>query len=139
MPKTARFTLFWSTEHNLYQLYEDGHFLLEADSASWFPWLTTHTSFSFHGRNGHFNLLKETRNKSGEGYWYAYQRQGTHIAKRYVGRNVELWTTRLEEIGSAFQKIQTLVSASTWHEREGMLTEAIELNQSSRRPARLSR
>lgn len=35
-------------------------------------------------------------------------------------------TTRLEEIGSAFQKRQTLVSASTWHGCEGMLTEAIE-------------
>ena len=126
MPKTARFTLFWSAEHNLYQLYEYGHLLLEADGVSWFTWLTTHTSFSFRGRNGHFNLLKETRNKSGEGYWYAYQRQGTRIVKRYMGRSTELWTTRLEEIGSAFQKAQTLVAASTWHERKGMLTEAIE-------------
>jgi ATP/maltotriose-dependent transcriptional regulator MalT len=126
MPKTARFTLFWSTEHNLYQLYEHGHLVLEADNASWFTWLTSHTSFSFHGRNGHFNLLKETRNKSGEGYWYAYQRQGTPIAKSYVGRSVELWTRRLEEIGSAFQKKQTLISASTWHEREGMLIKAID-------------
>ena len=126
MPKTARFTLFWSAEHNLYQLYECDQLLLEASSASWFTWLTTHTSFSFRGRNGHFNLLKETRNKGGEGYWYAYQRQGTRIAKRYVGRSLELWTTRLEEIGSAFQKTQTVVAARTWHEREGMLAAAVE-------------
>src|SRR5689334_16155776 len=102
MPKTARFTLFWSTEHDLYQLYEHGHLLLEADGASWFTWLTTHTSFSFRGKNGHFNLLKETRKKSGEGYWYAYQRQGKRVAKHYVGRSVELFTTRLEEIARTF-------------------------------------
>src|SRR6266700_2478623 len=125
MPKTARFTLTWSVEQDLYRLYEHGHLLLEADSASWFTWLTTHTSFSFRGRNGPFNLLKETRKKSGEGYWYAYQRQGKRIAKRYVGRSVDLFTTRLEEIGRAFQKIQTL-EASTWREREWMLTEAVE-------------
>jgi ATP/maltotriose-dependent transcriptional regulator MalT len=126
MPKAARFTLCWSTEHNLYQLYEYGHLLLEADSASWFTWLTTHTSFSFRGRNGYFNLLKETRNTSGEGYWYAYQRQGTRIAKRYIGHSAELWTTRLEEVGSAFQKAQTLVGASIRHKRERTLTGAIE-------------
>ncbi|GCE29312.1 hypothetical protein KDA_47960 [Dictyobacter alpinus] len=126
MPKTARFTLFWSAQHKLYQLHEYGHLLFEADSASWFIWLTAHSSFSFRGRNGHFNLLKETRNKSGEGYWYAYQRQGTRIVKRYMGRSAELWTTRLEEIGSAFQKAQTCVAASTWHEREKMFTKAIE-------------
>ncbi len=125
MPKTARFTLTWSGEQDLYRLYEHGHLLLEANSASWFTWLTTHTSFSFRGRNDPFNLLKETRKKSGEGYWYAYQRQGKRIAKRYVGRSIELSTTRLEEIGRVFQKIQIL-EKNTRHERKWMLTEAIE-------------
>lgn len=126
MPKIARFTLFWSTEHNLYQLYEDGHLVLKADSASWFTWLTTHTSFSFRGRNGHCNLLKETRKKSGEGYWYAYQRQGKRVVKRYVGRSVEVFTTRLEEIARAFQQTQAF-EVNTRHEREEALTENIEL------------
>jgi ATP/maltotriose-dependent transcriptional regulator MalT len=125
MPKTARFMLTWSGEQDLYRLYEHGHLLLEADSASWFTWLTTHTSFSFRGRNGPFNLLKETRKKSGEGYWYAYQRQGKRIAKRYVGRSIELFTTRLEEIARAFQKLQTR-EASTQYAQKGMLTEAVE-------------
>jgi len=104
---------------------ESGQQTFTPDSPTWFTWLTTHTSFPFHGRNGHFNLLKGTRKKSGEGYWYAYQRQGKRIAKCYVGRSVDLFTTRLEEIGRAFQKIQTL-KANTWHEREGMFTEAVE-------------
>jgi ATP/maltotriose-dependent transcriptional regulator MalT len=125
MPKTARYMLTWSGEQDLYRLYEHGHLLLEADSASWFTWLTTHTSFSFRGRNGPFNLLKETRKKSGEGYWYAYQRQGKRIAKRYVGRSIELFTTRLEEIGRVFQKLQTR-EVITWHEQKWMLTEAVE-------------
>jgi ATP/maltotriose-dependent transcriptional regulator MalT len=126
MPKTTRFTLSWSAKHNLYQLCEDGHLLLEADSASWFTWLTIHTSFSFRGNNGHFTLLKETRNESDEGYWYAYQRQGKRIAKRCVGRSFELWTTRLEEIGSALQQTQTCVAASTWRGRESLLAAAVE-------------
>ncbi|GHO68005.1 hypothetical protein KSC_068970 [Ktedonobacter sp. SOSP1-52] len=127
MPKIARFTLLWSAEQDLYLLYEHDHPLLEADSASWFTWLTTHTSFSFRGRNGHFNLLKEARKKSSEAYWYAYQRQGKCIAKRYVGRSIELSVTRLEEIGRAFQKIQIL-ETSIWHGREEMLKEAVEQN-----------
>jgi ATP/maltotriose-dependent transcriptional regulator MalT len=125
MPKTARFTLRWSEEHNLYKLYEHDLLLLEANSASWFAWLTTHTSFSFRGKNGHFNLLKETRKNSGEGYWYAYQRQGKRTTKYYVGLSVELSTTRLEEIGKAFHKTQTL-EANSWYAREEMLTKAIE-------------
>ncbi len=126
MPKIARFTLFWSAEHDLYWLYEHDHLLLEADSASWFTWLTTHTSFSFRGRDGHCNLLKETRKKSDAGYWYAYQRQGTRVAKRYVGRSVELSTARLEEIARAFQQTQAL-EVNNQHEREGALAASIEL------------
>lgn len=125
MSRTARFTLLCSAEQDLYLFYERDRCLFEADGASWFAWLTAHTSFCFRGRNGHFNLLKETRKKDGEGYWYAYQRQGKRIAKRYAGRSVELSTARLEEIGRAFQKIQAL-EANIWGEREGMFTEAVE-------------
>lgn len=126
MPKTARFTLVWSAEHDLYQLYERDQLLFEADNASWFPWLSAHTSFSFRGRNGHCNLLKETRKKSGEGYWYAYQRQGKHVAKHYVGRSVEVFPTRLEEIARAFQRTQA-PEESNQYEREEVFTERIEL------------
>ena len=126
VPKTARFTLKWSEEQDLYELYEHELLLFQANSASWFAWLTTHTSFSFRGKNSHFNLLKETRKNSGEGYWYAYQRQGNRTTKRYVGRSVGLTTMRLEEIGRALQETQPF-EASTWYEREGVLSEAIEL------------
>src|SRR5260370_19637111 len=126
MPKTARFTLCWSAEQGLYQLYEHGHFVLEANGASWFTWLIAHTSFSFHGRDGRCNLLKETRKESGEGYWYAYQRQGKQVAKRYVGRSVELSTARMEEIARTFQQTQTLAVSARLASEE-MLTESIEL------------
>jgi ATP/maltotriose-dependent transcriptional regulator MalT len=126
MPKTARFTLCWSAEQGLYQLYEHGHFALEANGAPWFTWLIAHTSFSFHGRDGRCNLLKETRKESGEGYWYAYQRQGKQVAKRYVGRSAELSTARLEETARTFQQTQTL-AVSAQPARKEMLTESIEL------------
>lgn len=135
MPKAARFTLLWFAKSDLYRLYEHGYLLLEADSASWFTWLTTHTSFSFRGSNGHFNLLKETRHKSGDGYWYAYQRQGKRIAKRYVGRSAELFATRLEEVGRAFRRIAILEVAS-WDEKEEMLPKAIEQSLRAQDPER---
>lgn len=126
MPKTARFTLVWSAEHDLYQLYEHDQLLFEADNASWFSWLIVHTSFSFRGRNGHCNLLKETRKKSGEGYWYAYQRQGKRVVKHYVGRSVEVFPARLEEIARAFQRTQAL-EVNDQYECDGAFTEGIEL------------
>ncbi|MDQ2714762.1 MAG: LuxR C-terminal-related transcriptional regulator [Chloroflexota bacterium] len=106
MPKPARFTLAWSEERGLYELYDDGRLLLQAHGTPWFNWLATHRSFSFCGHNSHFNLLKETRKKNGEGYWYAYQRQGKRIVKRYVGRSVEVVPARLEVIERAFQETQ---------------------------------
>jgi LuxR family maltose regulon positive regulatory protein len=103
MPKPALFTLKWSGEHHLYELYEQDRLLLQANSESWFTWLTTHTSFSFRGKESRFNLLKETRKNKGEGYWYAYQRQGQRVIKRYVGRSAELTMTRLEEVERELQ------------------------------------
>ncbi|HTK10582.1 MAG TPA: LuxR C-terminal-related transcriptional regulator [Ktedonobacteraceae bacterium] len=105
MPKPARFTLAFSEESKQYELYEHDRFLLQAHGASWLTWLSTHPSFAFCGKNGRFNLLKEARKQNGEGYWYAYQRQGKRITKRYVGKSLEVVPDRLEEIGNAFQEI----------------------------------
>jgi LuxR family maltose regulon positive regulatory protein len=147
MPKPARFTLVWSQERDLYELYDNGQLLLQADGAPWLSWLTTHTAFAFRGKHGRFNLLKETRKQNGEGYWYAYQRQGKRTTKRYVGRSVEVVLARLEEIGRAFvatssslplsiekfllpeeETVRTVVlQASRWYEQWGQVTKAIEL------------
>ncbi|QBD79356.1 hypothetical protein EPA93_26550 [Ktedonosporobacter rubrisoli] len=102
MPKTARYALMWSAIHEIYELHQqDGELLLllAAGDPAWLNWLNTHTAFAFHSRDGmHLNLLKEARKSKTEGYWYAYQRQGKRVVKRYAGRSVELSIELLEEM-----------------------------------------
>lgn len=103
MPKAALYALIWSSERSIYELYEQNngdHPLVQGGDQQWVMWLAAHTSFSFQGQHGHLNLLKEARKSGGEGYWYAYQRQGKRTTKKYVGRSAELTMARLEEIAS---------------------------------------
>ncbi len=104
MPKAAAYALVWSAACNNYKLYEQGckeRTLVPGDDEDWQCWLTTHTSFSFQGRSGQINLLKEARKNKGEGYWYAYRRHEKRVVKRYVGRSAALSLTRLEAIAQA--------------------------------------
>lgn len=104
MPKAAACTLVWSVERNRYELYKRGcreDALLPRDDEIWQRWLATHTSFSFQGRSGQINLLKETRKNKGDGYWYAYRRHGKRVVKRYAGRSADLSFARLEIIALA--------------------------------------
>ena len=61
------------------------------------------TSFSFYGQQGHLTLLKETRVRGGDGYWYAYRRQGQRVVKKYAGRPADLTIARLEELARTLQ------------------------------------
>ncbi|MBO0790875.1 MAG: LuxR family transcriptional regulator, partial [Ktedonobacteraceae bacterium] len=99
MPKTAPYLLIWCAKQDTYTLHEEhknSPALLRGDEPAWFSWLTSHTSFSFQGQYGNLNLQKETRPRGGEGYWYAYRRQGKRLAKKYVGRSAQLTMTCLE-------------------------------------------
>ena len=71
MPKPATPKLTWSAEQNSYGLFLQHETLLQGNSAAWFEWLATHTSFSFQGKHGSLHLQKETRPRGKEGYWYA--------------------------------------------------------------------
>src|SRR5690242_11661529 len=98
MPKPAMPTLIWSTEQNSYRLFLQNKALLQGESAAWFAWLATHTSFSFQGQHGSLHLQKEMRPRGKEGYWYAYRRQGKRMVKHYVGRSADLSMARLETV-----------------------------------------
>ena len=99
MPKPARHALIWSAERDVYTTCEEKQrntlFLKENDLA-WFDWLANRASFSFQGKHGRLNLLKETRARGREGYWYAYVRQGKRTIKHYAGRTQDLSIVRLE-------------------------------------------
>lgn len=100
MPKFAQSLLTWSPQQNGYVLHEQGQqrvLLLQGDDEDWLAWLAAHTSFSFQGPYGRLNVQKETRQRGGS-YWYAFQRQGEHVAKRYVGQTTDVSPARLETI-----------------------------------------
>ena len=83
MAKTRQAALIWSQEDQQY-LWRDEHYTdtiyLREEPEAWLKRLAAYTSFSFQGREGHLTLLKEARPRGGDGYWYAYRRQG----KRWI-------------------------------------------------------
>ncbi len=99
MPKTAHYILAWSPLHQTYELYESqGSRVLNIvpESSTWLVWVNQISSFAFHGRNGAYTACKELKQR-GEGYWYAYARVGGKLAKRYLGRSIDLTLSRLEQ------------------------------------------
>ena len=104
MPKAARYTLRWSSEHQAYRLFaqhKPDPLLLGGEEAAWFVWLEAHSSFSFHGSAGFLSLQKESRTRGKDGYWYAYHRQGRHMVKQYIGPSRNLTMARLEAVAQA--------------------------------------
>ena len=100
MPKAAAYSLIWSQERERYFLTGPTQRLLLEEQASWMTWLEEHSSFAFHGRNGHLNVLREARRGGNVGYWYAYQRHKDGMMKRYLGRNSQVTPERLEDIAA---------------------------------------
>jgi LuxR family maltose regulon positive regulatory protein len=104
MAKTRQAALIWSQEDQQYlwhdEQYTDTIYLREEPEA-WLKRLAAYTSFSFQGREGHLTLLKEARPRGGDGYWYAYRRQGKRTAKKYAGRTADLTAARLEHMARA--------------------------------------
>ena len=97
MPKAAAYRLSWNHVQGSYSLHDtrNGEVLpLVVDTHAWFDWLARTPSFTFSGQHGHLTVRQETR--SGGAYWYAYQRVGPKMAKRYLGRAAELTLARLE-------------------------------------------
>ncbi len=101
MKRKALSALAWSKTRSTYLWLNDESVdnpLWYQDSEHWFHWLRAHHSFSFQGQHGRLNLLKETRQRGEEGYWYAYRSQGKRTLKRYAGRSADLTIEHLEEI-----------------------------------------
>ncbi|BCL78942.1 helix-turn-helix transcriptional regulator [Ktedonobacteria bacterium brp13] len=106
MAKTRQAVLIWSQEDQQY-LWRDEHYADTIDvrekPEAWLKRLAASTSFSFQGREGHLTLLKEARPRGGDGYWYAYRRQGKRTAKKYAGRTADLTAARLEQMARALR------------------------------------
>src|SRR5579884_2608179 len=106
MAKKVPATLFWSEKERQYIWQQEGNRekreKLSAE-VHVFRLLDEDTSFSFRGQQGYLTLLKETRAGGGDGYWYAYRRQGKRVVKKYAGRSADLTIARLEELALAMQ------------------------------------
>src|SRR5258708_30510155 len=93
MAQTRQAALIWSQEDQQY-LWRDEHSTetndIREEPEAWQRRLAAYTSFSFQGREGHLTLLKEARPRGGDGYWYAYRRQGKRTATQYAGRTPDL-------------------------------------------------
>lgn len=101
MAQKRQAALTWSQEEQqyLWRDEQDTETLdVREEPQAWQRRLAASTSFSFHGREGHLTLLKEARPHGGDGYWYAYRRQGKRTAKKYAGRTADLTTERLEQV-----------------------------------------
>jgi LuxR family maltose regulon positive regulatory protein len=101
MPKSAYYTLTWSSSSQAYALCEgQGEEALELDSPAWSLRVSQLASFAFHGHNGSYTARQEHRQRGGQ-YWYAYARVAGKLTKRYLGRGTELTLTRLEQVAQA--------------------------------------
>lgn len=101
MPKTSTYTLCWLPEQACYKLCEKGHGLpVSPEGEAWYTWLAAHSAFAFQGQRGKLTLLKESRARGEEGYWYAYRSRQGHTRKKYLGRSSDLTLARLEETAS---------------------------------------
>lgn len=101
MAKKELAMLTWSELHNSYVWHDQNNqelFVQTEEQERWLARLATSASFAFQGQQGHLNLLKERRPRGEEGYWYAYRRQGRQVAKKYVGRTMDISIARLEEL-----------------------------------------
>jgi LuxR family maltose regulon positive regulatory protein len=99
MPKVAPAALIWIPEQQLYLVYEQGSAYchpLPEDKEQWHAWLAACSSFSFQGQFGQLTLRKEPRQRGEAHYWYAYRRQGSRLAKKYLGRTADITLERLE-------------------------------------------
>lgn len=119
MAKTRQAALIWSQEDQQY-LWRDKHYTdtidVRKEPETWLKRLAAYTSFSFQGREGHLTLLKEARPRGGDGYWYAYRRQGKRTAKKYAGRTTDLTTTRLEQMAEMLKCSSERINQNTTHE-----------------------
>ena len=100
MPKKAQYTIIWTPAHHAYELhqYQNKEVLAIANEKhTWLAWVSQVSSFAFHGRHGSYTACKEQRPR-GDGYWYAYARIKGQMAKRYLGRDMNLTINHLEEV-----------------------------------------
>src|SRR5438874_12898624 len=69
--------------------------VLTVDTAAWFAWLETASTFSFVSEAGSFTARREQAgHKRGGWYWNAYRKQHGKLTSRYLGKSETLTLAR---------------------------------------------
>src|SRR2546430_3847520 len=76
--------------------------VLTVDSAAWFAWLGTASTFSFVSETGSFTARREQAgHKRGGWYWKAYRKQHGQLSSRYLGKSETITLARLQTVAQA--------------------------------------
>src|SRR5437660_1337237 len=72
------------------------------DTAAWFAWLETASTFSFASETGSFTARREQAgHKRGGWYWKAYRKQHGKLSSRYLGKSETITLARLHTVAQA--------------------------------------
>src|SRR6266704_3167012 len=76
--------------------------VLTVDTAAWFAWLETASTFSFGSSEGLFTARREQAgHKRGGWYWKAYRKQHGKLSSHYLGKSEALTLERLQAAAQA--------------------------------------
>ncbi len=76
--------------------------VLTVDTAAWFAWLETASSFSFVSETGSLTARRERAgHKRGGWYWKAYRKQHGKLSSRYLGKSQTITLARLQAVARA--------------------------------------
>src|SRR6266567_2757528 len=76
--------------------------ILTVDTAAWFAWLETASTFSFVSETGSFTARREQAgHKRGGWYWKAYRKQHGKLSSRYLGKSETITLARLQTVAQA--------------------------------------
>src|SRR5713101_3984059 len=74
---------------------------LVVDSADWYGWLETASTFTFRSEEGSFTAHKERAgNRRGRSYWRAYCTRGGQLQRTYLGQSEALTLFRLQSVAA---------------------------------------
>jgi LuxR family maltose regulon positive regulatory protein len=75
---------------------------LTVDTAAWYAWLETASTFSFVSETGNFTARREqSGHKRGNWYWKAYRKQHGKLSSRYLGKSVAITLARLQAVAQS--------------------------------------
>src|SRR5438132_8825061 len=76
--------------------------VLTVDTAAWFAWLETASSFSFVSETGSLTARRERAgHKRGGWYWKAYRKQHGKLSSRYLGKSETITLAHLQMVAQA--------------------------------------